>query len=60
MKLPNMDIRNYAREKGVFLWRVADKLGMHEATLSRKLRHLTDEERAELFAVIEELSREAI
>ena len=34
----NMDIRKYALAKGVRLWEVAEKLGIAEGSLSRKLR----------------------
>ena len=34
----NMDIRKLALDKGVRLWEVADKMGIAEGSLSRKLR----------------------
>ena len=34
----NLEIRQKAKEKGVLLWEVADKLKISEATMTRKLR----------------------
>ncbi len=34
----NAQIRLKCREKGVFLWELAEHLGMHESTFSRKIR----------------------
>lgn len=35
----NEIIRQYAKEQGVCLWQIADKLGMTDGNFSRKLRH---------------------
>ena len=37
--MENMDMRLYARGKGVFNWQIADRLGVSEPTVTRKLRH---------------------
>ena len=34
----NNDIRAYAKSNGVYLWEVAEKMGILDASLSRKLR----------------------
>ena len=34
----NTDIRKAAKESGVFLWEIADKLGVSEPTVNRYLR----------------------
>ena len=34
----NTDIRKAAKDSGVFLWEIADKLGVSEPTLNRWLR----------------------
>lgn len=55
----NVDIRNKAKEKGVKLWEIADKLGVYDGNLSRKLRReLPPEEKAQIFAIIDEISAE--
>ena len=33
------EIRQYILDKGILLWKVADKLGMSDGNFSRKLRH---------------------
>lgn len=55
MELPNMDIRNEAKEAGVKLWQIAERMGIQDATLSRKLRHLSENEKAEIRSIISEL-----
>lgn len=57
----NLDIRQAATEKGVKLWQVADRLGIADFTLSRKLRYeLSQEEKTRIFAIIKELAGEVI
>lgn len=57
----NQDVRRMAAGNGVRLWQIAEALGMADCSLSRKLRkELPAEEKARIFAVIEQLSREAI
>ena len=36
--MKNLEVRNYAKEKGVLLWEVADCIGMLDCNFSRKLR----------------------
>lgn len=53
----NLDVKNAISNKGLRMWQVAEKLGIHEGTFSRKLRHeLSDEEKAKIYAIIEELA----
>ena len=55
----NTDIRERAKEKGVFLWGVAYALGMNDGNFSRKLRReLTDGEKTEIFAIIDRIAAE--
>lgn len=57
----NQDVRRMAAGNGVRLWQIAEALGMADCSLSRKLRkELPAEEKAKIFEVIEQLSREAI
>lgn len=55
----NKEIRNAAKESGVFLWQVAEKLGITDGNLSRKLRReLLPAEREKVLNIIRELSQE--
>ena len=57
--MENLDIRAAAVSTGVKLWRVADALGIADASLSRKLRkELPQEEKEKIFSIIERLSQE--
>ena len=39
------------------MWQLAEKLGIHEGTLSRKLRHeLPEEEKNKILALIDEIA----
>ena len=56
---PNMDLRLYARGKGVPLWRVAEAYGIHENTLLQRLRKQYSKEDAEEFMrIVDKISRE--
>lgn len=53
----NLDVRTYAKEKGVYLYEVAEVLNISEPTITRWLRaELTDERKA---AIIEAIDRVA-
>ena len=57
--MANLDIRAAAVSAGVKLWRVADALGIADASLSRKLRkELSQEEKEKIFSIIRKLSQE--
>lgn len=57
--MANLDIRAAAVSAGVRLWRVADALGIADASFSRKLRkELPQEEKEKIFSIIRELSQE--
>lgn len=45
----NKELKLYAASKGVRLWQVADKYGITDAALSRKLRKEFSKEDAEQF-----------
>lgn len=52
----NKTIRNAIVASGIHQWELADALGVHESTLSKKLRHeLPDDEQARILGVIEEM-----
>lgn len=57
--MTNQKIKEAAKEKGVRFWRIAERLGIADATFSRKLRHqfsATDE--ARILAIIDQLAKE--
>ena len=55
----NKDIKTKAKEKGAFLWEIADRLGMLDTAFSRKLRHeLPQAEKERIFSIIEEIAAE--
>lgn len=55
----NQEIKRMLRERHVRQWRLADKLGISESALCRRLRYqLTDEEFAEMSAAIKEIGGE--
>lgn len=55
----NVDVRRTAAGNGVRLWQIADALGISDCSLSRKLRkELSAEEKAAVFAIIQNLSQE--
>lgn len=54
----NKDIRDYAEKHNVKLWQIANKLGINDGNFSRKLRlELTEEKKAEIYKIIDELSK---
>lgn len=58
--MKNLDIREYAKSKGVNLWQVSEKLGYaHETAFSRVLRHeLPENKKIEIRKIIDELEEE--
>ncbi len=57
----NGEIKKYAAEKKVRIWQIADKLGIADYSLSRKLRHeLPDEEKVRIINLIDEISAEGV
>lgn len=55
----NQDIRTAAKESGVFLWQIAEKLGINDGNLSRKLRReLPPQERERIMQIIGDLAAE--
>ena len=53
----NIDLRVHAQLKGVFLYEVAERLGISVPTLTRRLRNeLPDDDKAEIKRIIDEIS----
>lgn len=56
MKKANQDIRSAAKTASVPLWAIAEKQGMGELSLIRKLRHeLSEDEKKAILKIIAEL-----
>ena len=55
----NQEIRQRAKEKGVKLWEIAEKLNINDGNFSRKLRReFSAEEKAMIFNIIDEIAKE--
>ena len=55
----NDQIRKEAKRKGVYLWQIADRIGLADCNFSRKLRHeLPQEERKRIMQIINEIASE--
>lgn len=54
----NMDIRSAAKQRGVFLWQIADALQIQESRFSKNLRtELPEAEKQRILAVIDNLAK---
>lgn len=55
----NKDIREYAKNNNIPLWKIASKLGINDGNFSRKLRtELPEEKKTEIKAIIDDLATE--
>lgn len=55
----NKEIREAAKQAGIHLWQIAERLGMNDGNFSRKLRReLSDGDRARVMEIIAELAKE--
>lgn len=55
----NQDIRTAAKQNGVFLWEIAEKLDVMDSNFSRKLRReLSDDEKQRIFSLIDNIAAE--
>ena len=52
-----MDLRDYAKSKGVKLWQIAEKLNINDGNFSRKLRkELQDQEKKKIIMIVDEVA----
>ena len=59
MRKLNRDIRDYAAAHGIWLWRVAERVGLSDHRLSRLMRReLSPDFKAKLFEAIDQLATE--
>ena len=55
----NSDVRSHAKEAGVFLYQIADAIGVSEPTIIRKLRYeLSKEEKEKYFGIIDSIKEQ--
>lgn len=55
--MKNQDIRQEVKSAGLFLWQIAEVLGVTDSNFSRKLRHeLSDREKVKIREIIAELT----
>lgn len=55
--MANLEIRKAASDKKVFLWQVAEQIGVTDFTLSRKLRReLNSEDKEKIMAAIDQIA----
>ena len=53
------EVKQLAKQNGVYLWQIAEKLGINDGNFSRKLRKpLSDEGTARVLAAIDQLKAE--
>jgi hypothetical protein len=58
MTTSNADIKIKAKNKGVYLWEVADKMNIADSNFSRKLRkELSTAEKQAILTIIEEIAQ---
>ncbi len=57
----NNDIREHAKNNGVYLWEVADCMGIVDSALSRKLRkELSAAEKKRIFDIIDTIAENRV
>jgi hypothetical protein len=53
------EIKQLAKDAGVYMWQIAEKLGINDGNFSRKLRRpLSETDTAKVLAAIEQLKAE--
>lgn len=53
----NIDIRAAAKKNRITFWQIADRMGIQDSALSRKMRReLPPEEKTEILSIIDQLS----
>ena len=59
MQERNPEIKKAAKDAGIRLWRIAEKLGINDSNFSRLLRHeLSEKKKREILGIIEALEIE--
>ena len=59
--MQNQDLKQLAKQSGVYLWQIAHELGMVDTAFSRRLRfELPEAEKQEIRSIIERLSGQLV
>lgn len=59
--MSNSDIKKAAKERGIPLWKIAEKMGIGDYALSRKMRHeLPNEEKEQIIKIIDALAPQEV
>ena len=60
MEQNNLEVKKKCKDSNVPLWRVADKMGISDTTLSKRMcKSFSPRKKQEIFAIIDELAKEA-
>ena len=51
-------VRERAKKQQVYLWQIAERLGISEATMTRKLRNISDADAETFVTAIDEIRKE--
>lgn len=55
------EVKQLAKENGIFLWQIAEKLGINDGNFSRKLRKpLSDADTEKVLDAVEQLKQEQV
>lgn len=53
----NFDVRQYAMQKGVYLYEIAERVGVNDGNFSRRLRkELPEAEKTRIFQIIDSIA----
>ncbi|MGN8767691.1 hypothetical protein [Blautia massiliensis (ex Liu et al. 2021)] len=53
----NKEVRTYAKEKGIYLWEIAEALHINDGNFSRRLRkELPEAQKQEIIRIIDKLA----
>ena len=61
MHKENAEIQALANSKGVYMWQIAERYGLHESNFSRLLRHpLSASDRERIVRIINQLAEDPL
>lgn len=56
--MTNSEMKKMFKDEGIFMWQIAQALGIHEMTLSRMFRNeLSEEREKEILAAVAEIKK---
>lgn len=58
--MKNTDVRQYAKSRSIYLWQIAEALGISEPTMTRRMRtELPEQDKQTLFQIIDNLAEQS-